>query len=339
MSKTTNSKPTEDTQEQPENKSEKPEQQPAEPAPANDYTYTPKRWRPGSIFWGLLFIFIGTLVLLSNLGVVKVNFNNLWQLWPVFIIGAGVSMLSLRGWIAGVVMFLFTVAMLALAGFTAIENPYFNPRLEAQTQTTTIPSGSTSAKAIDLTIKTGATDLDLTSNADIAGVKATLESTHMELSSTERTKDDTQFINLETKSKSNFWIGPVSNKLSLDLTRNLPLSIHIDSGASSIHGDLSPTKLGNMDIKAGASSIDLKFGDLSSRLELSIDAGASSTKLKLPRDVGVRVYSEGGLSSIDLQDIPKKSDGFYESTGFDTAKVQITVRAKIGASSFEIDRY
>ncbi|MGB2787436.1 MAG: DUF5668 domain-containing protein, partial [Candidatus Saccharimonadaceae bacterium] len=132
--------------------------EPAEPQQTRKVEPEAKRWNVGNLFWGLMLIFIGTLVLIDNLNIVNVNFGDLWQLWPIFIIGAGVSMLSLRGWLAGVIMFLLTVAMLALAAFTAIENPYFNPTPELKSQTVTIAAEATSSpvKSLDVSVKAGA---------------------------------------------------------------------------------------------------------------------------------------------------------------------------------------
>ena len=79
----------------------------------------------GSIFWGFAFIFAGALLLLDNLGLVNVHFSSLIQLWPVFIIAAGVSMLSLRGWVAAIIAFCMVIAFGALALFISVDNPWF----------------------------------------------------------------------------------------------------------------------------------------------------------------------------------------------------------------------
>lgn len=85
-----------------------------------------KRIHSGSIFWGFAFIFAGILLLLGNLNIITVHFDNLVQLWPVLIVGVGVSMLSLRGWLGGVVSVLLALALGALVYFVAVENPFFD---------------------------------------------------------------------------------------------------------------------------------------------------------------------------------------------------------------------
>ncbi|MGB2787213.1 MAG: hypothetical protein WBB94_02415, partial [Candidatus Saccharimonadaceae bacterium] len=198
---------------------------------------------------------------------------------------------------------------------------------------------SSTVKSLDVSVKAGAAELILSSDANQKDVKAVFESTHMTLRSTNDIRGETRYVVLESQSDRQLWLGSIRNKLSLDLNQKLPLTLRVDAGASSINGDLSETKLSNLTIKAGASSIDLKFGTLQNKQEISIDSGASSVKLRVPSDAGVRVYSEGGLNSINFDSIDKKSDGLYESAGFDAATTQLTIRAKLGASSFEIDRF
>ena len=82
-----------------------------------------KNWNIGAIFWGLLFVLIGVLLLLNNFGIIEVNLSNIWQLWPVIIIGIGLSVLSPRGWLWGIISVILTIAMLGLVAFAVIDNP------------------------------------------------------------------------------------------------------------------------------------------------------------------------------------------------------------------------
>lgn len=97
-----------------------------EPVQPVRHDHSKKRRHMGSIFWGFAFIFVGMLFLLDNLQVITVHFDNLWQLWPILIIGAGVSTLSLRGWIGALVSLILVVAFAALAYLVAVDNPWFD---------------------------------------------------------------------------------------------------------------------------------------------------------------------------------------------------------------------
>ena len=309
-----------------------------EPAPVAN---KPKRWNVGGIFWGLLFVLVGTLLLLDNLNVIQVNLSNLWQLWPVLIIGAGISMLSLRGWVAAVVASVLGVGLLVLVTVTVVENPYFmlTPQPTTQ-QVLTIPEEQDSTvKNLDVSVATGAAEILLSSSDQDEAVVAKLDSSHMTLASDSEVRDATRYVTFTTESTRQLWLGSIKNKLELDVTRDLPLSLRLNIGASSLGGDMAKAKLSILDIKAGATTIDLKLGTVMARQEVTLEAGASTVTLDVPKTAGVRVYTDGGLNTTDFEDIDKTSEGVYQTKDFDTASSQITIRAKLGASTFTIDRY
>jgi uncharacterized membrane protein len=300
-----------------------------------------KNWNIGAMFWGLLFVLIGVLLLLNNFGIIEVNLSNIWQLWPVVIIGIGLSVLSPRGWLWGIISVILTIAMLGLVAFAVIDNPtYRNIQGWSNQDTKKLSDDAVNAAKIDITIDTPATSLSLSSSDSRRGVEAIQQSKSTNLNIDAETRGDTRYIRIGSESSRRFWFrGDVANNLDIDLTRKLPVSLSIDTGAASVSGDLSQVKLKSLNIDTGASSIDLKLGAIESRQEVVLDAGASKLAFKIPKSVGVRVESSGGLKSTSFEGIEKVSDSVYESKGFADSEKQITIRADLGVSRFEISRY
>lgn len=304
-----------------------------------------KKYRSGSIFWGFAFIIVGILFLLDNLGIASVDFGSLWQLWPILIIGAGVSMLSLSGWLSSLLAVLLAVAFGGLAYLVAVENPYYDNQTNfSPGQVATIGSGiaNTAKDGLNLTLKTGAVDLNVTSSAKQDGYVAELSSNYLSLQQTDSTlKSGIQYVTLETSSNSGWWMGMgrMHGDLDVELTEGVPLTVTIETGASTVTGDFSSTQLKALSLDAGASSISFKFGDMVTRQDITLDAGASSIVLSVPKDSGVQIESDSGLSHTDFEDVSKVTDTLYESSGFSSAKNQLVVHAKIGVSSLELKRY
>ena len=300
-----------------------------------------KNWNIGAMFWGLLFVLIGVLLLLNNFGIIEVNLSNIWQLWPVLIIGIGLSVLSPRGWLWGIISVILTIAMLGLVAFAVIDNPtYRDLRGWSNQDTKKLSDDAVKAAKIDITIDTPATSLSLSSSDSRRGVEAIQQSKSTNLNIDAETRGDTRYIRIGSESSRRFWFrGGVANNLDIDLTRKLPVSLSIDTGAASVSGDLSQVKLKSLNIDTGASSIDLKLGAIESRQEVVLDAGASKLAFKIPKSVGVRVESNGGLKSTNFEGIEKVSESVYESKGFADSEKQITIRAELGVSRFEISRY
>lgn len=304
-----------------------------------------KKVMVGTIFWGFALILFGALLLLDNLGVVKINFSNLWQLWPVAVIGAGISMLSLRGWLAGLVAIVTTVVLAGLVYLVAVENPYYTGFWDREgssqrVMTHEVELDSAADKGLNVEVDTGAIGLTLASSSSVKGLSARLESERFELQEkSSEVRDGVQYVALETDTIRGNWFTTTGNNLRLELSEQTPLALKVDAGASSVKGDVSQVPLKQLEIDTGASSIDLKLGDKLNRQEVIIDAGASSVKLSLPKNVGVRVESEVGLTSTNFEDVAKVSNNLYESADFGSAEKQIVVRAKLGVSSFHISRY
>ena len=299
---------------------------------------TGDRWRTtaGAVFWGVAFIFVGVLLLLDSIGVLEVNFFNLWQLWPIFVIGAGVSLLSLKGWLAGLVSFLLVVALGFLMWFVAVDDTYLNSVVPTTNQT--INGALSGAQALDVQLKTGASSINL-SDGSVDSYRAVLSGRGVSLSEKTELKGTTKHVSLETDLNRRFMMGGGRNELSVELSRSLPTTLRVETGASNLTGDLSDLKLDRLDIKAGASSVDLKLGSVQAKLDVKLETGVSRVVLHLPSSVGVRLEADNGLSHTDFEGLSKVSEDTYESTGFSTADKQIVIKAELGVSSFEIKRY
>jgi len=312
--------------------------------PVQTSSERPKRRRhTGSIFWGCAFIFVGALLLLDNLNIISVHLNNLWQLWPIFIIGAGFSMLSIRGWLGGLLAFLLAAVIGTLVFFVAVDNPYYSVNNVAQGQQESTFDGNNGMgdqKELDLTLKTGAVELNIASNPTQQAFMAKLVSRRMVIDqSSTVSRDGIRYVTLETASNDDWWMGMMNSRLTVELTEKMPVSLHIETGASTITADLSTLQLKALTVKAGASTMDFRLGTVLTKQDVTIEAGVSKATIIVPKSAGVRIQTDDGLSHTNFADVSKVSDGVYESAGFATAEKQITIHAKIGVSSFELQRY
>jgi cytochrome c oxidase subunit IV len=88
-----------------------------------------KEWSVGRIFWGLLLVLIGSMLITSNFGFAHINWSSIVGLWPFFIIAAGLSVLSLHNmvWkILSVILAVFAlvaIAVVALGDSHVVSSP------------------------------------------------------------------------------------------------------------------------------------------------------------------------------------------------------------------------
>lgn len=290
------------------------------------------------LFWGLLLVLIGVLIILNNFQIVSVNWGNLWRLWPMIIIVAGLSMLSLKGWLWRVVTTIAIIGSMAVIVWAAVfQQGNFQGIVDIQKTVT--QKISSDIQRAEISLKAGAGSINIDSSNQTEIVNAELNSNLTKLEQTNSAVNGTQKINLSMKSVNYSWATNIKNDWNIYLTRDLPLSLSVDAGASSTKIDLSKAKLDNLDVNAGASNLDIKLGDRRDSVSLDIDAGASSIKLSLPKNSGVYMKVDGGLNSKNMADLVSAGDSVYKSNDYDQAKQKINIVSKVGLSSLTVERY
>jgi hypothetical protein len=118
--------------------------------------------------------------------------------------------------------------------------------------------------------------------------------------------------------------------------------LNIDAGASSL--DMHTIGNANFELftfSGGAGSFDLDFrGEYQGESRIDIDIGVSSADIVLPRDIPIRVETEGDnwLSSVDFHydDLEEIDDGIFESPDFEKAKTRIILTLDVGLGSVDL---
>ncbi len=116
----------------------------------------------------------------------------------------------------------------------------------------------------------------------------------------------------------------------------------IEAGASSL--DISNVGNANFEhfkFEGGAGSFDLDLrGKYTGESEVEIEVGLGNADIILPRDLPIRIESNDDewFSSVDLHggDVDEVEDGIYESPGYETAKVRLTIRLEVGMGSVDV---
>lgn len=296
-----------------------------------------RTWSIDAIFWGLLLVTLGTLLLLGNLGVIEVNWNDLWRLWPLFIMAAGFSLLATAHWFWKVLSVLFVgVALVAVvwvgAGF------YTSESKDSTSQTSSVKA-ERDVSGTEITLKAGASTLDINSSDMSKAVEASLEGKGVQIEENVRRSGSLQKIELSSKADRPWWPGSWDTAWDVTLSERVPLALVIDAGASRIDADLSNVKLRELSIDSGASHTEVTLGDRTKQQNVKFDGGASSTTLRIPKESGISVTFDGGLSSRDFDGLEEVAKGKYQTKNYESASRTVVVDIDGGLSSFRIERY
>lgn len=321
------------------NKTEKTEAITPPAAPTKTKPPRKHAWSMGSIFWGLLFILVGTLVLLHNFGIAEVDLSRLWALWPLLIIAAGVSILPLRGRTATLIGALVVALMLGLVALTALGTISLGNQADTDTKNVSVEPAGDKLNSLSVEVEAGAGEITVASNPTTKTVEAELTSNVATLSHTSSTKDGVQHVTIKTEGARTWWAGGYENNLTVDVSQQLPVDLRIKAGASKLIADLSDVQLRSLNLDAGASDVDVRFGNRVDMTNVSFDIGASNVTFSVPRESGIRFELESGMSSKELPDLKETDKNTYESDNYDTASHKISFKGDLGMANLTLRYY
>ena len=263
--------------------------------------------RAGKVFWGLIILFVGLVLLLEPLGILPPN-TNIWRfIWPGVLIFLGV--------------WLLVVPML-----------FKGKKLE--TESISIPLGNASDARLRLKHGAGRLDVAALDSADTfltgefgGGVD---QSVHQDGSSLR--------VKLRTPS-FDFPIGVHFEGLNwlVKLNRNINTRLDIDSGASETNLHLQDLKVTELNIDTGASSTTIDLPSQAGFTRVSVESGAAAVVIRVPENVAARIQVESGLAGISINPsrFPRMGS-YYESAGYADAVNKADILVKTGVGSLEV---
>jgi hypothetical protein len=302
-----------------------------------------------NIIWGLVLVLIGVLFILKNLEIIYFSWYSIWKLWPLALVLIGVMILPVKD---GIKIALTIVVMVAtviiLFSFPNYHNwndnwSFNNPR-EKTDDKEPLDIDQRIFEAYDTTIS------EANLIFDAAAGNFRIDETTSDLFEFEREgnlgrytysiKDlgEKREIRIELE-EGHIIKGDFKNRVTMKLNPNPVWDMKVDVGAANIDLDLSSFKIRKLDIDGGASSINIRLGNLQSECKLKINSGASSINISVPEEFGCEVNTSTVLSSKDLPGFNKVSGGTYVTPDFSDKSKNIIIEVEAAVSSLNVDRY
>ncbi len=295
------------------------------------------------IFWGVFMMAIGALLILNQLDLIHFTWRDVWRLWPAVLIVIGISILPVDGWIK-------LVGMLGVMTIAILLNPYmdrggrwndrrfdFYERNDYQgvQREYNVPFDSTCLLA-KFSVKVGAGTFRI---QDTTAQLVEVDQSGRSIPYTLMTESTDSLTEVKIKSPEQRLDRRVNNKLGIKLNNQPVWDMDFEVGAGDVVFDLSAYKVRSFDLSCGASDVDIKFGSLVPELDVDIETGVSSLKLKVPNESGCRVVYDGALTDKHFSGFTKTGKGTYETANFNTATKKILIQIESGVASIGIERY
>lgn len=304
------------------------------------------------IFWGLLFISLGLLVLFYNLNLIYFDLSNVWRYWPLVIILWGVSYFTkntvVKALIAGSAAVILAITLFAAfnSSFYFFNNAFsihdsdFNFDESSGANTSSyFETFDSNIKNAEFDFKAGAGSFLINDSTDDL-ISALTHGYKDDYELTRNDEDNNTIVKMKML-KRHFTFGDGHNKNQVGIKLNtIPVwDLNFDIGAASINFDLSKFKTRNINLNTGAASLKLKIGDKIDSSEIYIKAGASNIDIQVPASSGCEIKTKTALSSRNFDGFEKMDSNLYKTDNFDSAKKKIYINLETGISSLHVSRF
>jgi hypothetical protein len=296
-----------------------------------------RRGRPPSLVWAVILITIGVLILLSYLGVLHVNFLELWRLWPVLLILFGLEILfGYRSALGRAVVLVLTLGVMAGVVWLLVTGPgRFGAAGAASTERIEEPLGS--VEQADLTVNFAAGQLALSELTDSSSL---IEGT----------------LNLATQTKPVFDLNRTNNRATmtlgyqegqaftsftggddwkLQLSPRVGFTLDVQVAAGEARLDLTGLDVRGLKVDGAASQVTVILpatGDFSAHLE----GGVGGLTLEIPAGMAARLQIDRGLSALSLPARFSEQGQYYQTSDWTTNQNRVDVQLSIGVGALTI---
>jgi hypothetical protein len=118
----------------------------------------------------------------------------------------------------------------------------------------------------------------------------------------------------------------------IDLNRDVPLTVRLDTGASQSELDLRDLKVTDLRVNTGASKTDLTLPANAGKTDVRVELGAASVDMVVPEGVAARIRSEHGAAAVEINTARfPYSNGIYESVDYSSAQNKVDIMIQAGA--------
>lgn len=306
--------------------------------------------KQSQIFWGVLFVSLGIMILLFQIFDFSLPFSNIiGYFWPlaIILIGAGFLIKS------NFVKLLFSgfaglgIGIVLFGIFSGIMNFDFrflkfkNTKSSSGTLNSSFHSSpvDSTVKSVKLHFSGGAGSYRVYGITDnLYLLKSDGSSRTFEVQS----KNIDGIVNLDISMQEfNFdsGEGELSGAVSLGLQQNIPFDLNFELGASKGEIDLKGFLISKLNLEAGASSIKVFLPNPSGKdVPVSITSGAGKITVYIPENSGAKIETDVNLSSTNFDDFTSVN-GILANNGYNNSQESYKIMFEGGVSNFTVKTY
>ncbi len=298
---------------------------------------------PARLRWGLLLIFIGSLLLLNNIG-----FLDWWvwseviSLWPLLLIAIGIEKIFSHSKSLKFISYLAPIALFAILGWVAFSSGGFDDEFDRSGTSYRVDYDIDSeVETVSAVIDLDDCNLSLRSTGgklfrgrfrswqykpdveyDVRGGRAEFDISHR------RAFGD--WIHFDGFENSSNWTTRFSDAI--------PISLNCTGDRADMTLDCSTLLLDKLEVDSRRGEVRIILGELRDEIQLTLEGENADFRLDLPSNCGLQISGAGGELSRLMKRLDLVEEGeFFVSIGYDTLVPKIRIDLDSEISQFSID--
>jgi hypothetical protein len=313
---------------------------------------------------GIVLVMIGAAILLANFGYLHFYWWNIFRLWPMFLVIAGVNLLlahnkSIWATILKIAVVVLGVGLILFGNFGNRYNfwPGMHYNYSSDDNDNSDDNDDSDKTAVKMT-GNGVFNEPYKADIKIARLNISGGGTVYHLSDTtnqlfnavtkddngrydlSRSMDDSVYVlDFHMRNRHGFNFNSDKNAANFRLNPNPEWEINVETGATKLDFDLSKFKVREFKIHGGAASFNVKLGAPLAMTEVEVETGVSGVEISIPQNAACSIETDSGLSDNHFEGFNKTDDNNYETPGYDAAKNKMHIHISGGLSDFHVRRY
>jgi hypothetical protein len=296
-----------------------------------------RRTRP-SLIWPVILITVGILFLLSNLGVLDINFWELWRLWPVLLILIGLDLIIGRRSALGNLIALL-LALLIIAGAVSLlvlsPNAVGLGRARSDLQ---IEEPLDGVERADLRIGFAAGTLEIgrleDSNSLIKG-DLQLVTNRRPVWDFSQSGENARLVLEYGTGNFQSWNGR-GDQWNLALSPRAAFALDANIGAGDATIDLTGLDIRSLWIETGAGRNTVILPE-NGQFDAKITGGVGQLIVEIPSEMAARIQVDRGLGALNVaRRFGRQNGDVYESANWETSESRVTIEIEVGIGQVSI---
>src|SRR5271156_1987493 len=139
-------------------------------------------------------------------------------------------------------------------------------------------------------------------------------------------------LDITQESPSHTHLAGKGNDWQLRFADAVPLELSVEIGAGTGDLHLRGLNVNQLDAKVGAGQLNIDLtGPRKSDMHVDIQGGVGSGVIRLPKDIGVRVYASGGIGAVSARGLREEGDDYSnDALGKTPTTIYVTINGGVG---------